>query len=188
LLYVAWMEVGDALGIERFPVIAASAGGHAALRYALAAPERVTGLALLGPMGITSLGLRAAVKMMMVSMFPGDAQVGRTSRWAIGEAPAVDDGYGEWFATVLRSVASPPRVGRPVALKPDEMRRIDQPVLLVLGTNDHLVGDANRAASRAGAFPNLRIELLSGGHLIGVERAAEMNAVLGVFLDELRTE
>jgi pimeloyl-ACP methyl ester carboxylesterase len=175
-------EIADGLGVGPVPVIAASAGGHAALRFALAAPERVERLALLGPMGIVPLGLRAALRMTAVNMFPKEARVARTTRWAIGSAAEVVDQYGPWFSAVLRSIATPPRVGRPVALKPDEMRRLAMPVLLVLGNRDNLVGDPLKAARRAASFPDVDVRILESGHLIGVERAAEVDRLLVRFL------
>ena len=175
-------EIADRLGVGSMPVIAASAGGHAALRFALAAPERVERLALLGPMGVVPLGVSAALRMMMVNTFPKDRRVERTARWAIGSAPAVVDEYGPWFSAVLRSIATPPRVGRPVALKPDEMRSLAMPVLLVLGNRDNLVGDPLKAARRAGSFPDIEVRILESGHLIGVERAAEVDRLLVPFL------
>jgi len=177
-----YVEVADALGLGSVPVVGASAGGHAAMRFALVAPERVSCLALLGPMGITSLGISAITRMMLASLVPADAIARMTSRWALGDAPSITEDYGEWFATVLRSVASPPRVGRPVSLTPDEMATITEPALLLLGDHDNLVGRADRAADRAASFPDLRIETLPSGHLIGVERAEEANRLLITFL------
>jgi pimeloyl-ACP methyl ester carboxylesterase len=179
-----YVDVADGLGLESVPVVGASAGGHAAMRLALVAPERVSRLALLGPMGITSLGITAIVRMMLASLVPAGAIARMTSRWALGDAPSITEDYGDWFATVLRSVASPPRVGRPVALTPDEMATITKPVLLLLGDDDNLVGRADRAAERAASFPDLRVETLRSGHLIGVERADESNRLLVSFLQE----
>ena len=124
--------------------------------------------------------------MMIASLVPTDTVARRTSGWALGADPGIVEGYGEWFATVLRSVASPPRVGRPVALTPAEMSRIGQPVLLVLGDRDSLVGDPRRAATRAASIPKLETLTLPSGHLIGVERAGETNDLLVAFLTEAR--
>jgi pimeloyl-ACP methyl ester carboxylesterase len=179
-----YVEVAEALGLGSVPVVGASAGGHAAMRLALVAPECVSRLALLGPMGITSLGISAIVRMMLASLVPTDGVARMTSRWALGDAPSITEGYGDWFATALRSVASPPRVGRPVALTSEEMARIRQPVLLLLGDDDNLVGHPGRAVSRATSFPSLRVETLSSGHLIGVERAKDADRLLVAFLQE----
>ena len=177
-----YADIARKLGIETAAVVGASAGGHTALRFALEAPEIVNRLALLGPMGVSPLGLRTLAELMLVSVRPTDARVARVCDWSIGTAPAVAGTFGEWFRAVLRSVATPPRVGRPVALKRDEMARIAAPVLLVLGTCDNLVGDHRRAARRASAFTDVTVEVLDSAHLIGVERADEVNDMLIRFL------
>jgi pimeloyl-ACP methyl ester carboxylesterase len=179
-----YAEVAQRLEIGPGPVIGASAGGHAALRYARAAPDRVTRLALLGPMGITPLGLTAMLRMMLASLVPAESIARWTGDWALGTHPAVAEGYGVWFSTVLRSMATPPRVARPVALTPDEVHAIAQPVLLVLGDRDHLVGDSRRAAAVAAAFPKVRITTLPSGHLLGVEQSDAVNSLLVPFLEE----
>jgi pimeloyl-ACP methyl ester carboxylesterase len=178
-LYAALM---DGLDIDRAPVVSASAGSHVALRLALAAPARVSGLALLGPMGVAPLGIGSMLRMMLASFVPRPSVSERTSRWALGESPAVVDAYGPWFSAVLESVASPPRVARPVALEADEFARIEAPVLLVLGDRDPLVGDPGRAAQRAAALPHVRVETLASSHLVAVERADEVNELLADFL------
>jgi pimeloyl-ACP methyl ester carboxylesterase len=177
-----YAEIMDALEVERCPVVAASAGGHVALRLALTAPERVEKLVLAGPMGITPLSLGSMLRMMLASMLPRPSVTRRTSRWALGTASSVTDRFGAWFTAVLEAVASPPRVARPVALEPDEFRRIVVPVLLLLGTRDPLVGDARRAAERASALPDLQVETLESSHLVAVERADEVDTLMREFL------
>ena len=170
------------LGVERCPVMAASAGGHVALRLALHAPERVASLVLAGPMGITPLSLGSMLRMMIASMLPRPSVTARTSRWALGTAASVTERYGAWFTAVLEAVASPPRVARPVALEPDEFRRITVPVLLLLGLRDPLVGDAGRAADRASTMPGLRVVALESSHLVAVEQATVVNEAVVEFL------
>lgn len=177
-----YASLTDALGIERCPVVGASAGGHVALRLALAAPERVQKLVLAGPMGITPLSLGSMLRMMVASMVPRPSLTQRTSRWALGTAPAVTARFGSWFTAVLEAVASPPRVARPLALEAHELRDIKIPVLLLLGTRDPLVGDARRAAERASSLPDLRVETLESSHLVAAERAEEVNALMLDFL------
>ncbi len=177
-----YVDIADRLGIERGAVIGASAGGHTAMRYAQANPARVSKLVLLGPMGITPLGLSAVTRMMMVSMFPTDARVAKTRMWAIGSASTVIDPYGKWFAEVLRAVATPPRVGRPKPLHTEEMAALPMPVLLVLGDHDNLVGNPERAARSAGVFPDIQIEVVESAHLVNVERADLVNPLMIEFL------
>jgi pimeloyl-ACP methyl ester carboxylesterase len=179
-----YRNIADSLGIEGGPTIGASAGGHTAMRYALACPGRVSRLVLLGPMGIVPLGFGAVWRMMMVSMFPSTGRVRKTGVWALGSAEEVAEPYGSWFETVLESVSSPPRVGRPVALTSAEMTSLSMPVLLVLGDRDNLVGDPARAARKAGAFPNVTVETLDSSHLLGVEQAQTVNQLMVRFLSK----
>jgi pimeloyl-ACP methyl ester carboxylesterase len=175
-------EIADQLGIDQSVAIGASAGGHAALRYAQTDPGRVSRLVLLGPMGITPLGLPGVMRMMTVSMFPSESRIARTQRWAIGSSPAVSDPYGEWFAEVLRAVAAPPRVGRPKPLTTDEMAALGVPILLILGDGDNLVGDPGRAARRAAAFPDIEVDVVPSAHLVNVEQAKRVNERMVEFL------
>lgn len=178
------VEIADQLGFDRGVAIGASAGGHAALRFAQADPGRVSKLVLLGPMGITPLGLPAVMRMMAVSMFPSESRIARTRQWAVGSSPAVSDPYGAWFAEVLRSVAAPPRVGRPKPLTAEEMRALQMPVLLILGDGDNLVGDPGRAAKRAAAFPDIETDVVKSAHLVNVEQADSVNRRMIEFLED----
>jgi pimeloyl-ACP methyl ester carboxylesterase len=173
-----YANVAERLGIERGPVVGASAGGQRALRYTLDNPERVSHLALLGPMGLTPLSMQASLKMMMASMRPTPRRIDSTARWALGTHPAVAEGYGEWFQVVVRSVASPPRVARPTATPVDELRMISVPTLVVLGDHDNLVGAPDRAQRRAGSIPKVDVHVLPSAHLVNVECAASVNRMV----------
>jgi deazaflavin-dependent oxidoreductase (nitroreductase family) len=175
-------QVADRLGIERGAVVGASAGAQRAIRYALAFPERVSHLGLIGPMGLTPLGVQAIFKMMTASMRPTPRRITSTTRWALGTAPAVTAGYGDWFEVVLRSVASPPRVARPTATPADVLRTITIPTLVALGDHDNLVGPADRARTRATAIPDAEVHVLASAHLVNVECAPTLNPMLVQFL------
>jgi pimeloyl-ACP methyl ester carboxylesterase len=177
-----YASIADHLGVEECAVVGASAGGHAAMRFALQAPERVRALVLLGPMGITPLGPSAALRMMLVRRFPSDRRIARIRRRALGTSGAVAEPFGAWFGEALAAVASPPRVGRPRALRSEEMRSLSMPVLLVLGDRDNLVGYPGHAARRAASFPDLRVEIVRSGHLVNVERADDVNGMMVEFL------
>jgi pimeloyl-ACP methyl ester carboxylesterase len=96
----------------------------------------------------------------------------------------VADPYGAWFAEVLRAVAAPPRVGRPKLLTADEMSALQMPVLLILGDHDNLVGDPDRAAKRAAAFPDIEIDVVKSAHLVNVEQADLVNRRMIEFLED----
>lgn len=84
-------QLAERLGLGSGPAIGASAGGHAAMRYALEAPDRVTRLALLGPMGVVPLGFGAVTRMMLASTFPSERRIASTNRWALGGSPNIPD-------------------------------------------------------------------------------------------------
>lgn len=173
-----YRQVADRLGIERSPVVGASAGAQRAIRYALAHPDRVSHLALIGPMGLTSLGVRAVLTMMMASIRPTPRRIESTTRWALGAAPPVIDGYGDWFEVALRSVASPPRVARPTAASTDDLRTLRAPTLVALGDHDNLVGPPEKARQRALLIPDVQVHVLPSAHLVNVECASAVNELL----------
>lgn len=65
-----YAEIADSLAIGSCPVFGASNGGFVAMSYACYYPERVTALALLGPMGLTPLTGKSVFMMSIATMYP----------------------------------------------------------------------------------------------------------------------
>lgn len=172
-------EILDALGIERAPVVGASEGGFIGTDLALHAPGRVTALVLLGPMGYAGT-TSSMVRIVATTFFPFPALQRSTSRWALGDSAVVEDALGEWFPLLLGGVL--PAKLRPTVFGQEELRRLEVPVMLVLGENDRLVGDPARAASRAQAIADLRTEVVPSGHMMGIERSEAIDALVLDFL------
>lgn len=175
-----WTELFDALGVEQAALVGASAGGHQAMRIALLLPERVERITLLGPMGIAN-PTPALVRMTAAMLLPIGPVDRLTTRWALGTDERIRAEAYPWFSLVLRHV-----VGRPTPprrLTDEQLQSLRVPVLLVLAENDNLVGPAGPAAARAGAhIPDCRIEILPGGHLVGMERSDEVNQLLAAWI------
>jgi pimeloyl-ACP methyl ester carboxylesterase len=169
----------DSLGVDSTYVVGASNGGLGAMSLALRSPDRVRKLVLLGPMGVAPFTIGAALRMVAAQFLPISSLRERTTRWAIGSSPHVLDRCGEWFSWVMKGTF--PAVMRPRALTQDEMAKVTMPVLLVLGTRDPLVGKPEKARAAA-LFPDLRVEVLDSGHLVGMEQAAAVNRLLTDFL------
>jgi len=55
---------------------------------------------------------------------------------------------------------------------------------LVLGEKDRLVGDPENAKIRAQLIPDLQVEVLDTGHLIGAEQPEQVNALITEFLEQ----
>ena len=174
------LEISDNLGVESSVVIGASNGGFLSMNFATFNPERVKKLVLLGPMGVSPPKLSTGIRMGLVSILPFNALLDSTSRWAIGADPSVQENCGEWFTTLMRGTI--PKVAFPRFITPQQKQNIKVPVLLFLGTKDNVIGDHQEAVENAQSFPDVQVELLESGHLIGVEHADTVNQQMADFL------
>lgn len=172
-------HISEELGVERAPVVGASQGGFTATNYALHAPERVEKVVLLGPMGYAGTA-GSVVRITLAALFPLKPIREVTARWAFGDAPVVQDAYGEWLQTVVGGVAS--KQARPMTIPSEQLKSLQIPVLLILGSRDNLVGDPENARRHVQDAPNIQVEVLDTGHLLGVENATEVNDLILSFL------
>jgi pimeloyl-ACP methyl ester carboxylesterase len=177
----------DALGLER-PVLAGnSMGGTWATWYALARPERVRGLVLLGSAPLLPGTRPPALLRLMASplgglldriLKPSEEAVVRLMR-AMGEAGAItqypnlldaqlaagDDpvaratNLGE-----LRAVIGPLGFRGEARVYPSELRSVATPSLLIWGDNDP-VASVSAGERITGLIPDARLEILHGGHV-----------------------
>ena len=170
------VEITDALGIEKAYVVGASFGGFMATSYAMYYPERVEKLALLGPMGMTPQTGKTALRIMFVQLYPLKSIQQNTVQWALGTDEFTLAESEEWFKIVLTSTM--PREGHPVGFTPQQVQGINVPVLLVIGSRDSLTGDPQKVIELAENAPDIRIEVLDSGHLIGVEKADTVNPMI----------
>lgn len=167
------------LGIERAFVAGASEGGFIGTNFALHAPDRVVKLVLLGPMGYGGTA-GSVFRIMLTQFFPLKGVQKRTIAWAFGDNPGVAGMFGEWFPLLMTETF--PRKARPVQFTADELSSLQAPVLLILGSRDNLVGDPEKSRALAQDIPDVRIEVLDSGHLIGVEKPRRVNNLLLEFL------
>ncbi|SEC67733.1 Pimeloyl-ACP methyl ester carboxylesterase [Amycolatopsis tolypomycina] len=201
----------DARGLERAALVGASMGGACALDAALAAPERITRLVLLGS-GLTGHTwpdhMQADIAELTAAILPPD----RLARYQAREGdvdPADVRAMAE--ANIRYLVAGPARdvsvlPGEMVALVremceqvyrhdwtapqwteriPDTRHRLAEittPALVVVGTADAR-GLVELSAHLAESLPQAEfVELAGTGHLPSMERPAEVNALLRKFL------
>lgn len=197
----------DARGIEQAALVGASMGGACALDAALAAPERITRLVLLGS-GLTGHPwpdhMQADIADLTAAIFPGD----RLARYQAREGdvdPADVRAMAE--ANIRYLVAGP---GRDVSVLPADMlalvremceqvyrhdwtapqwteripdtrhrlAEITTPAWVVIGTADAR-GLVELSAHLAESLPHAElVELADTGHLPSMERPGEVNALL----------
>jgi pimeloyl-ACP methyl ester carboxylesterase len=198
---VEWLDgVLDALGLDATALAGNSMGGAWALWYALARPERVRRLVLLGatpllpstrvppPLrvmatpGIGELVQRMMkpnhkmVVKMMASMGEKETIVNFPAQIEALVAAGRDPVVAQVNLTELRAAISPFGFRRALRVQPDELRHVATPTLLVWGDHEP-VGSVKVAAATRDLIPNARLEVLPAGHapwLGNPERTAEL--------------
>ena len=175
-----YAEITDQLGVVQAYVVGASEGGFIGTQFALHAPERVGRLVLLGPMGYTG-ATQSVLRIMFAQFFPLKPIQEGTFRWAFSDDPKLVGEFGEWFRLVMTGL-KPVKVA-PLPFKPEQRQRIRVPVLMVLGKRDNLVGDPAKATALVQDIPDIRVEVLDTGHLIGAEQPEQANALIIEFCE-----
>jgi pimeloyl-ACP methyl ester carboxylesterase len=188
----AWLEgVLDELGITRAHVMGLSRGGWLALNLALYAPDRLERIVLLSP---------AAVFVALNSFFSAVAQAvirvptRFVSKVALNSWVArgfvVNPVFAEQFMTGLLNwnwtVNTSGYSGvMPCTFSDEELNKIHQPVLLLIGDQDRL--NPPRALERARrTIPHLEAEIIpQAGHFLNMEQPESINARILKFLAEI---
>ena len=188
------VAVLDALGIERAVWVGLSQGAMVALRAALTAPRRVSGLVLLDTdAGRETLGTVLKDSLLgviarTVGVRPVKAQVAKImfARTTLRENPALVAEWGERFAalhvpSILHALAAV--TGRDDLLP--RLGRISAPTLVMVGAEDAAQPPA-RARRLAAAIPGARlVEIPRAGHLSAIEQPEAVTAELVGFLEGL---
>jgi pimeloyl-ACP methyl ester carboxylesterase len=171
----------DKLQIDSAIVFGASNGGFIAQNLAYFYPEKVTMLALFGPMGLTQLTKGSVGMMMLSTMYPLQVFRDAVANWAIGTAPVCHEKYGDWFNLVMKGTI--PSITHPIPMTTEQKKSMNIPVLLFLGSKDRIVGNAQTAKKMAEDYPDIQLEILESGHLIAVEHSEEINKRIEAFLE-----
>lgn len=186
---VRWLQaVIDAYDLERFDLVGHSMGGQFALYYALAHPERVRTLTLLGAPGAAFAEMHPPTGMRVMALLGvagrmlrravTRAQYGANSAMTLGlgavepwPSKLVDCGYlasqREAFVTSLpsyfKAIASPLGVRRSAVVTTTQLATLPMPVLLLWGDADVFLTLA-RAPGSIAAIPDAAVVELRGGH------------------------
>jgi pimeloyl-ACP methyl ester carboxylesterase len=190
---VAWLDrLLDALELDATAIVGHSGGGLWGLWYALARPDRVTRLVLLGPPALP--GVRCPLPMRLISTPglggllsrvapPSRTSVLRLARVmgegatitghpdlvdllvAVGRDPVADAAAMAEFRALVSPLALLSRSGfrRRAVLRPDELRQVAVPTLMVWGERDPL-GGVPVARAITDLIPNARLAVLPTGH------------------------
>ena len=180
-------SIADTLGERPLRIVANSMGALWALWFALAHPERVSRLVLLGcpalllgtsgPVGFRLLSVKR-LNTLMYGMEPASPKQIRTLMRRMGHDP---DRISAKFKTYMQRVEELPAyraawlslletsltargANGHLALREDELRQVVQPTLLIWGTNDPF-GTIDVARRACAVMPDARLEVVGVGHL-----------------------
>jgi len=193
-------DVLDALGLDTALLVGASGGGIWATWYALAHPERVRGLVLLGsvpnlPGGRVPLPLRLAATpgvgdLMVRAVKPGRRMLLKMMA-SVGEAETIvrhpdllDSlvaGARDPVATranlaELRALLSLRGIRKSMRLNREDLRRLAVPTLMIWGDRDPVV-----PLALAAEIPHARLEILPAGHVPQLGNPDRVAALLEEF-------
>jgi pimeloyl-ACP methyl ester carboxylesterase len=172
-----YAEITDKLGIEKSVVVGASDGGAIASHYALHYPERVEKLALLGSMGYAGAN-ESIVRIMFAQFFPLKPVQRSTFKWAFSDSDKLIEEFGEWFTLTMNGYAGFTVRVAPSMLSAEQRQSFEMPVMFIFGTRDNLVGDPEAAKALVQDVPDVRVEIVEAGHLMGGEVPEECNQLI----------
>lgn len=174
----------DALGITTAPVIAHSMGGAVSMAMALQQPERISRLALFGPVGFGIVD-RAAWSRLLPPAVTGALLPSRIPRWAVryalqhsrGERGVSDEGEVDeyWAPTQFPAFLNAMRLLLHhftwTPWTPTELGGMSQPVLLAFGDRDPVVRPQPVVPTLARCLRSAVLHVAHGaGHVVPEER------------------
>ena len=198
-------DVLDELQLESAVMAGASGGGSWAVWYALDRPERVRGLVMLGsvpllphariPLGIRLMATPALGNVLSRTVRPGRRMLLRLMS-SVGEGDTIlrhpdlldsllDAAHDPVAAAAnlaeLQALLSP--LGRRSAtrIRPDDLRRLAVPTLMIWGDHDPVMSVADARAA-ADLIPDARLEVLPAGHVPQLGKPARVAELLEDFI------
>jgi len=187
----------DALGLERVPIVAQSMGARIALEVARHNPNRVSRLALFGPVGFGDVPERQAYASF-VPVPRGALPALLVTRRVVEIVQRRVHGKLGWFTERdIDEYWAPTQFPDVVRAQMQLLREFDWaphkeaalaalgvPTLVVFGTLDRTVRPA-RAERLVAAMPHARLEWIEGGgHVVMEEVPERINGLLAGFLRE----
>ena len=182
--YVEWLDdVLDRLGLPTASLVGHSLGGHVALRYAAARPQRARRLALVCPSGLIRLRVPPTVLARTLAWLahpqPG---TGRALLQLMSEPGQDVQDLVEWMTVVGRHVRT---TLAPRPLPAPLLREVISPVLVVAGERDPFLPGRRLADAVRRRLPAGQTVVIPGaGHLLPHDRPVELADLLASFLGE----
>lgn len=184
------LSVLDALGLARASFCGISIGGMIGLWLAIHAPERVERLAVISSSAHLPPADAWSERAWTVLSAGGTDPIADTvvGRWLTPEYAGAHPEIRSWLHDMIAATNPEGYAGCCAAIGGMDLRAelpsIAAPTLILTAPRDESIPPAHGAALAA-AIPGARLVALSdGAHLVSVERADEVTALIEEFLDE----
>ena len=204
---VRWLQAMiDAYGLDTFDLVGHSMGGQFALYFALAHPERVRTLTLLGapgaafaemhpPAGMRAMALPGVAGRMLrrpvtraeyqansaMTLGPGAVEPWPPELVDCGYLASLREAFVASLPSYFRAIASPFGVRRSAVVTSAQLASLRMPVLLLWGDADVFLTVA-RAPGSIAAIPHAEVVELHGGHAPWLNAPDEARAAMAAFL------
>lgn len=191
------VAVMDALGVERCHVVGNSFGGSLALSLAIAHPDRVAGLVLMGAAGVPfaiTPGLEAvwgyepSVEAMagLLGIFAYDRSLVGPDlaelRYRASTRPGVQEAFAAMFPAPRQQALDA------ITHHPDDIAGIRSPTLIVHGRDDQVIPVSN-AVTLLDLIDDAQLHVFGRcGHWTQIEYADDFNSLIVRFLQSVSTQ
>jgi pimeloyl-ACP methyl ester carboxylesterase len=182
-----YVDVLDTLGLERVSIIGTSLGGWIAAEFAVAHPERVDRLVLVGAAGLKVDGVERfdvfvhPIEETLQHLFHDQSRVAQLLSTDLGPEVIVR-AYRE--STTLARLTWNPYMYNPKLAR--RLRRIKAPTLILWGANDTFLAPVHGEAY-ARLIPNATLQIVPHcGHFVPFEQIEEFVRHVTTFLEGIR--
>ncbi len=115
---------------------------------------------------------------MFAQFFPLKPIQDSTFKWAFSDSTQLKEDFAEWFPLSMTSLNLNAVKVAPLPFKPEQRQSINVPVMFIFGERDNLVGDPEAAKALVQDMPDVRVEIVEAGHLMGGELPYECNQLI----------
>jgi len=182
LAYSEWLgDVFNELGIKPAYVIGESRGGWITINLSIYSPERVKGIVLLAPVGISSLLGFIFRTLLMMGLHPTDVDKEKFFRWSISNSPVVYEVLAEYVFTYMNCRC---KYAWPSKFSNEKLKQITAPTLLFVSGRDPIFNKQKDIDRAVKMISNIQLEFMADiNHAMNIENADFVNNRILDFLN-----
>lgn len=182
-------ELLDYFGIRQTHIGGHSFGGFIALVLAIYAPESVSKVMAISPAGsFRRQSARFFCKCLLAGLMPSTSRLENLIRFMTGNGRSVNQLLSDQFISAMQNALPRTRIF-PSRLSDREFRRIQQPVLLVIGDEDIQYAPEKAIKRARNVLSSVESHLIQNtGHGLPFEQPDNVNQLMLYFLDRKDAE